>query len=74
MTIRITEPNLEDTNRLLFQVLSHVLKDERVCFLCPAGESEDLVQRLRMQLSRQRNKMRAKGKRRPTTAPGTIAW
>lgn len=62
MTTRIAEPVLTDTNRLLYQVLQLVLKDERAYFLCPAGESEALIQRLRMALSRQRNKMRARGK------------
>lgn len=62
MTTRITEPVLDDTNRLLYQVLTVVLKDERACFLCPAGDSEPLIQRLRMQLSRQRTRMRNRGK------------
>jgi hypothetical protein len=62
MTTRIAEPALEDTNKLLLQVLQQVLQDERVCFTCPAGESDAIVQRLRMQLSRHRQRMRARGK------------
>ena len=62
MTTRIAEPALADTNALLLQVLQLVLKDERVCFLCPAGDSIAIVQRLRMQLSRQRQRMRARGR------------
>ena len=63
MTVRITEPQIDDTNRLLYQVLEVALKGERVLFLCEAGTAVAVVQRLRMQLSRQRNKMRQKGKR-----------
>ena len=62
MTIRIAEPALDNTSRLLYQILQQVLKDERVLFLCPAGESEALIQRVRMQLSRQRTKLRNKGR------------
>lgn len=62
MTTRIDKPVLENTNQLLFQVLKLVLADERVAFLCPAGDGEAVIQRLRMQLSRQRQRMRAKGK------------
>lgn len=63
MTTRIHDPALTDTNRLLYQILEIAMKDERVLFLCPPGESTALVQRLRMQLSRQRNRMRERGKR-----------
>lgn len=62
MTTRIAEPLLDNTNRLLFQVLEVTLKGDRVGFLCPPGESEAIIQRLRMALSRQRGKMRSKGK------------
>lgn len=63
MTTRIAEPALTDTTRLLYQVLEVVLADGRVLFLCEAGEAPALLNRLRMALSRQRQKMRDKGKK-----------
>lgn len=63
MTTRIADPALTDTTRLLYQVLEVVLADGRVLFLCGAGEAPALLNRLRMALSRQRQKMRSKGKR-----------
>lgn len=63
MTTRIADPALTDTTRLLAQILTVVMEDGRVLFLCPAGESEAILNRVRMALSRQRQKMRNKGKR-----------
>jgi hypothetical protein len=40
-----------------------VLRDQYVLFLVPAGEGRNYTNRLRMQLSRQRQKLREQGKR-----------
>ena len=63
MTVRLHDPQLDNTNKLLYQVLSHALKGEYVLFLCPAGESKAILSRLRMQLSRQRKKLQEQGRR-----------
>lgn len=63
MAIRIHEPKLDNTNDLLAQILVPILQDnERVLFLCPAGEGEKILQRLRVALSRQRKAFRQKGR------------
>ena len=63
MTIRLAEPSLDNTNKLLAEVLTHVLQDHYVLFLVDAGEGRNVVNRLRMQLSRQRKKLRDRGKK-----------
>lgn len=64
MTVRLTDPPLDDTAKLLSEILLVVLKqDERVLFLCPAGEGPAILQRLRVMISRKRNAMRAQGRK-----------
>lgn len=62
MTVRLTDPPLGDTERLLGEVLKVILptKDARVLFLCPAGQGTAIVQRLRVAISRNRQKLLAK--------------
>lgn len=63
MTIRIT-PNLDDTEKLLEQILLVIMKDgERVAFCVPAGSSYHVMQRIRVMISRKRKKMMQLGKR-----------
>lgn len=64
MTIRLDTPALDDTGKLLEQVLVVVIReDSRVLFLTPAGMGPVIVQRLRMRISRKRAELRAGGKR-----------
>jgi hypothetical protein len=62
-SVYLDKPTLDNTNTLLAEVLTHVLKDHYVHFLVEAGEGRNVVNRLRMQLSRQRKKLRDKGKK-----------
>lgn len=64
MAIRIENPTLDDTTKLLEQVLLVIIRDDsRALFLCPAGCGPVIMQRLRVMLSRQRKKVQARGKR-----------
>lgn len=64
MTIRLVDPPIDNTGALLAEVLKITLGQRLpVLFLCPAGESEALLARLRMKLSRERHKAESKGKR-----------
>lgn len=60
---RIEEPALDKTETLLVQVLTPILADTRVRFLCESGEGEAVAQRLRVMLSRLRKKLEANGKK-----------
>lgn len=62
--VRIEDPALDKTERLLEQILGPILREEqRVRFLCPAGEAEPIAQRIRVMLSRKRKAMEAQGKK-----------
>lgn len=63
MTIRLVDPPIDHTGKLLVEILRVTLKGERVLFVCPAGESKALISRVRMKLSRERDKARDKGRR-----------
>lgn len=64
MTIRLHEPNLYHTETLLQQVLGVVLRDDqRVAFLCDSGSGRDVIQRLRVMMSRRRKSLIARGKK-----------
>jgi len=64
MAIRIDNPPLDDTNKLLGEILKVVLGDDsRVMFLVPYGQGENVVARLRVMISRKRNELQRKGKR-----------
>jgi hypothetical protein len=61
---RIEEPNLDNTEKLLEQILLPLIKhDSRVRFLCPANEGKAIAQRLRVMLSRKRKTLEARGKK-----------
>lgn len=62
-SVFIESPPLANTNALLAEVLTHVLQDRYVYFLVEAGDGRNVVNRLRMQLSRQRKKLRERGKK-----------
>ena len=63
-TVRIAEPDLDNTKALLGQVLTPMLREgKRVLFLCPAGEGIAILQRLRVMISRERGAMIANNKR-----------
>jgi hypothetical protein len=64
MTIRLENPPLNDTGRLLVEILRVVMQDGRVLFLCPTGQSQALINRVRMKLSRERDKARSKARGR----------
>lgn len=64
MACRIDQPELDNTEKLLGQVLPIILLDEsRALFLCKAGTGEAIVQRLRVMISRKRKELQAKSKR-----------
>lgn len=63
-SIRIDNPRLDHTEKLLEQVLIPILQQEaRVRFLCLPSEGEPIVQRLRVMISRKRKSMESKGKK-----------
>lgn len=62
--VLIPEPALDKTEKLLEQILVPILKeDARVRFLCPAGEAPAIAQRVRVMLSRSRNRLAQNGKK-----------
>lgn len=63
MTLLIAPKPSWDTNHLLGVVLSHCKDGERVQFLVEPRAAEKVVQRLRVALSRSRNRNRANGKK-----------
>jgi hypothetical protein len=63
MTLTIqTEPTW-NTNQLLATVLSHCKSGDRVQFLVEPRAAENVVQRLRVALSRSRNRNKAMGRK-----------
>lgn len=65
MTTRLVDPPLHKTENLLAEVLKVILKAEgnRVLFLCDAGRGPDVVQRIRVMISRNRRRLEEKGSR-----------
>lgn len=64
MTVRLVDPPLNDTEKLLAEVLKVILQpDGRVLFLCESGHGPRIVQRLRVAISRTRNKLAEKNVR-----------
>jgi hypothetical protein len=62
--VRIDEPELDNTEKLLAQILLPILGSEaRVRFLCDAGTGKDVTARLRVMLSRKRQKLEQRGKK-----------
>jgi hypothetical protein len=62
--LRIEEPALDKTERLLEQILLPILTQEaRVRFLCDAGDGNNVAARVRVMLSRKRKQLQAKGKK-----------
>lgn len=62
MTLMIQPEPDWDTNTLLAHVLSHCKQGERVQFLVEPRAADKVVQRLRVALSRSRNRHRERGK------------
>lgn len=62
--VRIDEPALDKTEKLLEQILLPILNnDARVRFLCEAGEGRDVCARVRVMLSRKRKTLKQDGKK-----------
>lgn len=62
--VRIDEPALDKTERLLEQILLPILnEDARVRFLCEAGEGKDVCARIRVMLSRKRKSLKHQGRK-----------
>ena len=57
-TVRITDPPLESTKDLVKLVIALTSDGSRVRFLTPPGIGADVVQRIRVMISRGRNQMR----------------
>lgn len=63
MTVRLTEPNIYNTETLLGQVLAPLVReDSRVMFLCDPSSGPAVVQRLRVMISRKRRELEKRGK------------
>lgn len=63
-SVRIEEPALDKTEKLLEQVLLPILtQGARVRFLCLPSAGEPIVQRLRVMISRKRKEMERKGRK-----------
>jgi hypothetical protein len=63
MTLRIYPEASWKTDQLLATVLSHCKQDQRVQFWVEPRAAESVVQRLRVALSRSRNRHRANGRK-----------
>lgn len=65
MTVRLKDPPIYNTEKLLEEILKVILakEGERVLFLCPPSQGEAIVQRIRVMISRNRKSLIAKGKR-----------
>jgi hypothetical protein len=63
MTLSIQPEPSWDTNRLLGEVLSQCKDGERIQFLVEPRAANNVVQRLRVALSRSRNRNRAAGRK-----------
>lgn len=63
MTLMITPKPEWKTTRLLAEVLRECVEDKRVQFLVDAGSGSLVVQRLRVALSRSRNRHRNAGRK-----------
>lgn len=64
MTARIAEPNLYHTETLMTQVLQHIQHPgARVAFLCDAGDGDNVIQRIRVMISRKRKELKRRGKK-----------
>ncbi len=63
MTLTIQPEPTWNTNQLLAEVLSHCKSGERVQFLVEPRAAEYVVQRLRVALSRSRNRNKANGRK-----------
>lgn len=62
--IRIEQPALDKTEKLLEQILLPILKDDaRVRFLCAPNEGLNVCARVRVMLSRKRKGLQAKNKK-----------
>jgi hypothetical protein len=63
MDVRIN-PTLNNTEELLGQILQVVLPSEdRVVFLCPAGQADKILARVRVMVTRKRESVTRKGKK-----------
>lgn len=62
MTVRLVNPPIDDTEQLLGLVLGTLLADAsgRVLFICPPSQGAAIVQRLRVAISRNRQRLLAK--------------
>lgn len=64
MTIRLNDPDLENTDKLIQQLLSLTRgTDARVEFLVPPGQARKVIARIRVMISRRRTVMAKRGKK-----------
>lgn len=63
MAIRIDDLPIDDTRALMARIMPLVKQGERVLFLCPKQEGENIVQRIRVMMSRVRKKLRNQNKK-----------
>lgn len=62
--VRIEQPQLDKTEKLLEQILIPILHDDaRVRFLCESGDGEAVAQRVRVMLSRKRKQLEQQQKK-----------
>ena len=62
MATRVT-PDLDSTRDILEKILPPLIRDERVAFVCPSGQAELILTRIRVMISRNRKSLRAKNRK-----------
>lgn len=62
MTIRVT-PDLNNTKDILEHILPILNGGERVAFICPAGQADLILTRVRVMISRTRRGMRQRNRK-----------
>lgn len=64
MAIRLDDLPLDDTKQILLRIMPHLNQDERILFLVPAGQGKKVELRMRVMLSRARNRLKLKSARK----------
>lgn len=63
MAVRFNDLPLDKTKLMMSKIVPVMKTGERVLFLCDAGEGENVVQRIRVMMSRVRKKLKQKQKK-----------
>lgn len=63
MAIRISNPPLDDTTKLVEVIMTNAADNNRVLFLVPAGQAGNVLARIRTMISRKRKALEQRGKK-----------